>query len=98
MFNQLNEIALATFAEPFIYKGPSGDVTLQGVFSQHDQQEAVGGVGFADRHHSLQLLQTVVEANGIAVQKAVVVNNVNYRIIDIQADTTGMATLLLRRF
>jgi len=98
MFSGLNDSVLSAFAEPFIYKGAAGDVQLQAVFDDVIQSEAIGGIGFGDRLHTLQLQQSVVVANTIELHKTVSVRGVYYQIIDIQGDVSGMATLTVRRY
>jgi hypothetical protein len=94
----LNQSVLMTFAEPFTYKASAGDVLLQGIFDDKTATEQAGGSGFMDRSYSLQLLQATVVVNAIELRKTVTVRDVDYQIIDIQSDTSGMATLSLRRY
>jgi hypothetical protein len=98
MFDVLNDIAMQTFAEPFTVKQSSGDVLLQGVFADQVSQESPGGVGFGDRLYTLQLLKATVDSYSIALRDNIEVRGIGYQVIDLQADTSGMATLTMRRY
>lgn len=99
MFDVLNAAALAVFAEIFTFKGNGSlNVPLQAVFDDQVKQEALAGAGFGDRVYTLQLLKTTVDSNAIALRDTVAVRGVDYQIIDLQTDSTGMTTLTLRRY
>lgn len=98
MFEALNNASLAVFAEPFTLNEVSGDIVLQGVFAEQQQDEQLSGTGFHDKTHTLQLLQATVVANAIEAMKTVTVRGITYQIIDLDADSSGMATLYLRRY
>lgn len=98
MFKGMNEAILSAFVEPFTYKAAGGDLLLQGVFDDQVQQRDLGGVGFTDRLYTLSLDSAVVIAQGIALQESVVVRGVYYQVVDIHADVTGLATLMLRKY
>jgi len=98
MFDAMNDSVLTVFGEPFTYKGPGGDVILEGVFDEKVDQERVAGIGLADRVFTLSLKQSDVESNVIALRETVQVRGLVYQILDIHTDVAGMATLILRAY
>lgn len=98
MFSTMNDAVLATFAEAFTFKGAAGDVVLQGVFDETIDPEKIGGIGVQDRVFTLSLPSSMVSANAISLRNKVMVRGMDYQIIDIQVDVSGMATLTLRAY
>lgn len=98
MFDVLNSVCLSAFAEPFTYHSETAPVLLQAVFDDKPQTEHLQGASYGNKRFSLQLEQSTVEANAIQIMQTVTVRGVDYQIIDMDSDISGMATLGLRRF
>lgn len=98
MFAYLNKAILNTFPEPFVYKGLGGDVSLNGVFTEDFNQDSLGTAGFGDKVHRLDVDLADVTAAGVVARQKVTVRGIEYHILDVQSDLSGMASLTLRRF
>jgi len=98
MFNALNNSTLDVFAESFALNNVNGDIVLQGIFSEQRQDEQLSGAGFFDKTFTLELFQSTVDYYAINTSNTVTVRGIRYQIIGRDVDTTGMATLHLRRY
>lgn len=98
MFEPVNDALLATFSDPFIYHGTTGDVDALGIFSEQLAAPSFGGVGVVDRTFLLQLKKSALDTAGIEIRRSVTVDGTKYQILDIQNDHTDLATIKLRRY
>ena len=98
MFDSLNSAVMQTFAEPFTFKSATGDVLLSGILDEKMSDQQVGAARFVDRVYVLIVTQSAATTAGIALHDKVVVRDVNYQIIDMQADTGGMVVMSIRAY
>jgi hypothetical protein len=94
----LNAACLSTFAETVLFKLMGGDVPLQAVFDIERPKDDIGAAPFSNDYYTLELLQSDINANGIALRDTVTVRGVDYQILEIADDTAGMAMLKIRRY
>lgn len=89
---------MGTLGEPARFKLEDGDRVLNTLFDVENESNGIGALPFAGGHYTLTVAQDAVELYGIGLRQTVTVRRVDYQIIDMVSDTTGMAVLKIRKY